>query len=79
MGEIDLATSVIVLLAMVLGPSGAAWVGVKVGLNGLRSSVRQLREDNSRDHAELWRGIEAVRGDVTGLRERVARIEGPSR
>lgn len=32
----------IALLIMVFGPAGAAWVGVKVALNGLKSKVNDL-------------------------------------
>ena len=39
-------------LALVLGPAGAAWVGVKVGLNGLRARVEKIEKvtDETRHH-----------------------------
>ena len=33
------------LLGMVAGPAGAAWVGVKVAVNGLRADVREIKKD----------------------------------
>ena len=55
---------VAVLLA-IIGPSGAAWVGVRTALNGTREAVRDLQRD-----------MRELRDDVQDVRERVARLEG---
>ena len=33
------------LVAMIFGPAGAAYVGVKVSLNGMRSDVTEIKAD----------------------------------
>lgn len=51
-------------LAGIFGSSGAAWVGVKVSLNGTRARVLEIHQD-----------VKDLRGDVGGLSNRVTRIE----
>lgn len=62
MGEIPILIQV---AAIVLGPAGAAWAGVRVSLNGTRQDVRDIKTE-----------VSGIRGDVSNLRERVARVEG---
>lgn len=50
---------------VILGPTGAAWVGVRTALNGTRQNVKDLASD-----------MREVRKDLTDVRERVARLEG---
>ena len=51
------------LLALVLGPSGAAWVGVKMALNGTREQVKDLKGD-----------IKALSKDVRDNRDHIIRL-----
>ena len=53
------------LAIVLLGPTGAAYVGVRVSLNGTRENVRELKRDVSK-----------LSTDMTDVRERLARIEG---
>ena len=52
------------LAIVLLGPTGAAYVGVRVSLNGTRENVRELKRDVSK-----------LSTDMTDVRERLARIE----
>lgn len=52
------------LAASIFGSSGAAWVGVRVALNGTREKVREM-------HGTL----EGVRDDVTDLKVDVAHLK----
>lgn len=51
--------------SVVLGPTGAAWVGVRTALNGTRERVKRI--DKTLDRMD---------GDLTEVRERVSKIEG---
>lgn len=53
------------LAIVLLGPGGAAYVGVRVSLNGTKENVRELKKD-----------VGKLSTDMTDVRERVARIEG---
>lgn len=53
------------LVAVILGPTGAAWVGVRTALNGTREAVKNLATD-----------MREVRHDLADVRERVAKLEG---
>lgn len=50
--------------ALVLGPAGAAWVGVKTALNGTRQSVAEIKED-----------VKDLRAEVRGNREEIIRLQ----
>jgi hypothetical protein len=52
------------IAALVFGPGGAAWIGVKVALNGTREKVREIHDT-----------LEDVRDDVTTLKVDVARLK----
>ncbi|HEX6938674.1 MAG TPA: hypothetical protein VF158_04630 [Longimicrobiales bacterium] len=52
------------LAVVVLGPTGAAWVGVRGALNGTRSNIETLASD-----------VREMRHDLADLRERVAGLE----
>jgi hypothetical protein len=56
------------LLAMMLGPAGAAWVGVKVSLNGTRDRVKNI-------DAKLDRLVADNVGEHSEFRERLTRAE----
>jgi hypothetical protein len=32
-------------VAVIVGPAGAAWIGVKVAVNGMREDVREIKGD----------------------------------
>jgi hypothetical protein len=53
------------LLALVLGPTGAAYVGVKVALNGTVERVRRIEGK-----------LDTVEKDVSGVKVAVARLQG---
>jgi hypothetical protein len=52
-------------LALVVAPSGAAWAGVKLALNGTRKDI----------HAVATK-VDAVEGKVDRTREEVAYLKG---
>src|SRR5690606_4952849 len=52
------------LLIVILGPTGAAWAGVRAALNGTRRNVESLTTD-----------VREMRNDLADLRERVAGLE----
>jgi len=52
-------------LAVILGPTGAAWVGVRTALNGTRERVKQIDA-----------GVEHLRMQMSDVRDRVSKIEG---
>ena len=54
-----------ILIGLVLGPTGGAWVSVKVALNGTRERVQRI------DAA-----VSSITEDVSDVRERCAKIEG---
>ena len=49
---------------MILGPTGAAWAGVRAALNGTRKNVEHLTTD-----------VREMRHHLADLRERVAGVE----
>lgn len=65
MNELPLWIWVLGLIGMVLGPTGAAWVGVKISLNGLRGDVTEVKT-----------GMAQQGKDMSDARERIANIEG---
>ena len=52
------------LAVLVLGPTGAAWIGVKAALNGVKADVREVKED-----------LRAFNIALQETRERLARLE----
>ena len=52
------------LVLMIAGPTGAAWAGVRAGLNSTRQHVKDLTAE-----------MREVRRDLSDVRERVARVE----
>jgi hypothetical protein len=52
------------VVAVLLGPAGAAWAGVKMGLNGARADIKEIKGD-----------VKEIRGDVSKHAERLAVIE----
>lgn len=69
--EITGAQAVIALLALVAGPGGAAWVAVRVSLNGARQDIRDIKTSV---HG-LAEKQAATTVEVARLDERVAHIE----
>lgn len=53
------------LAAVVFGPTGAAWVGVRTALNGTRERVKKIDAT-----------VDRMGSEVTDVRERVSKIEG---
>lgn len=53
------------LIALILGPTGAAYVGVKVALNGTVERVRRTEQK-----------VDAIEGEVSKVRVAVARLQG---
>ncbi len=53
------------VLALALGPAGAAWVGVKVALNGTVERVRRIEGK-----------VDGVEKDVGDLKISVGRLQG---
>lgn len=56
----ELSLAWIELLALVLGPTGAAWVGVRAGLNGQRHRLERVENSLSRIEDRLGRDHEAL-------------------
>lgn len=57
------------IVGAVCGPTGAAWVGTKVALNGLGDRVESLEK-------RFEQRMNGVAEDVQDTRERLSRIEG---
>lgn len=52
------------IVAVVLGPAGAAYVGVRTAVNGMRADVKEIKGD-----------VKELRGDVAKHGERLAVLE----
>lgn len=52
------------MIATIVGPFGAAWIGVKTAVNGMRDDVREIKDD-----------VKDMRKDVTDHGERIAVLE----
>jgi len=52
------------LVLVILGPTGAAWAGVRAALNGTKKSVEHLTAD-----------VREMRHELADVRERVAGLE----
>lgn len=48
------------LVALALGPTGAAWVGVRAGLNGQRNRLERVEQSLSRIEDKLERDHESL-------------------
>ena len=55
------------LAAMVLAPGGAAWVGVRVSVNGMREDIKGIKRD-----------VSETRKDLSKHGERIATLEAKS-
>lgn len=44
MGDMTDAQFILALLGLIAGPGGAAWVAVRVGLNGARQDIRDIKK-----------------------------------
>ena len=64
MSGVELAT----VLGVILGPAGAAYVGVKVSLNGTRERVKRIED-------KLDKIVEGNTSEHVSLRERITRLE----
>lgn len=52
------------LAGIVFGPAGAAWLGVKLSVNGMREDVREIKGD-----------VKELRGEVGKHGERLVKLE----
>lgn len=48
------------LLALILGPAGSAWVAVKIGLNGARQDITDIKATAERMETKVSQTSEAV-------------------
>lgn len=55
---------IVEVVLVIAGPTGAAWAGVRAGLNGTRQHVKDLTAE-----------MREVRRELSDVRERVARVE----
>lgn len=63
---------VVKIAAYIIGPAGAAWVGVKGSLNGMRNQIKALHASDIETRQEL-----ADLGTTCAdTQERIAHIEG---
>jgi len=53
------------LAGYIIGPAGAAWLGVKHTLNGTVARVQRIEQK-----------VDDLSDNMTGVRERLARLEG---
>lgn len=58
-------------IAMTVGPGGAVYLGLKIGMNGIREDVSDIR-NTQRETRDEVRGL---RRDMSDVRERVAHVE----
>lgn len=54
------------LLTLVLGPGGAAFVGIKFGINGIRTDVKEIKKEVS----ELRDSLQHVEKDIAFMEGR---------
>lgn len=69
---------VVGLAVLVLGPGGAAWVAVRVGLNGARQDIRDTKATCERMDTKLGQQgerIARVETRLDGAVERIGRLE----
>lgn len=71
MGELSGAQALIGLLVLIAGPGGAAWVAVRVSLNGARQDIRDIK--TSVGQLTDKQGTTAI--EVARLDERVSSLE----
>lgn len=71
MGQLTGVQAVVALLAMVAGPGGAAWIAVKVSLNGARQDIRDIKASVG----SLNEKQSATAVSVARLEERVGNLE----
>ncbi len=64
MGDIPTGLVIAAILAIVGGPTSAAWIGVRVGMNGFRKDLGECRSD-----------IKELRKEGMGTNTRLAVIE----
>lgn len=61
------------ILAIVGGPTSAAWIGVRIGMNGMKQDIKELKVDNktgSRERGEMSERlaiIETKLGSLPGM------------
>lgn len=69
---------VISIAALVLGPAGSAWVAVKVGLNGARQDIRDIKSSAGRMEERLGKtseGVARLEERTEDHGRRIARLE----
>lgn len=78
MSNLTEAQAVLALLLLIAGPGGAAWVAVRLGLNGARQDIRDIKNSAGRMEDRLGKTSEGVARleERTGDHERrIARLE----
>jgi hypothetical protein len=57
------------LLALLLGPTGAAWVGVRAGLNGAKQDIKDIKNDSRDAKIEMKELSRAILDNRIAIRE----------
>lgn len=60
MTELSGAQALIAVLVLLAGPGGAAWVAVRLGLNGARQDIRDTKDTVQRMSSKLSTTAETV-------------------
>lgn len=71
MDDIKTIWIVIVMLILVLGPGGAAWVGTKVAVNGLRDNFRDFRKEVREELGEVWSSVNRNKDTIAENRNEI--------
>ena len=64
------------IVPVVLSSSGAAWLGVRIALNGTRKAIADGRKEAQAGFDKVHTDLKRVEGSVGDARERIARLEG---
>jgi len=73
MGDFPAWLVIAALLAIVGGPTSAAWIGVRIGMNGMKQDIQELKADNKTGSSQRGKMserlavIETKLGNVPGL------------
>lgn len=66
---------IIGVVALILGPTGGVYVGIRAGLNGTRESVRRIEMDTKVRLSRIEEKVDDIASELPSVRERVSLLE----
>lgn len=63
------------VVALILGPTGGVYVGIRAGLNGTREAVRRIEKDNAAGMQRIEVKVDHILDELPRVRERVSVLE----